>query len=306
VKMIAGDYSQAELGTRMDKPKLIGDVIETWQKHASERLTIVFGSSVRHSMHLCERFKKWGVISEHIDGKMDTDERDWKVRKFKAQEIQVLCNCMIGTFGFDVPPCSCAVLVRPTKSLILYRQMVGRVLRPYPGKENALVIDHSGAVFHFGFPDDDIPWQLAKTINVSKEVAEQREHKPAIITCEYCGNVYESERRCPHCGELSPPPKPRAVKMQPGELKEVQRRRANQEASADEKQKHWDHCLGVAIGKKLKVGAAAHMYKQRFGVWPNNRIQRLPKSLEWRMDAKEFYRTHVKKETSALTDSLLS
>ena len=76
-----------------------------------------------------------------------TDERDAILARLSRGEIDVVCNCMVLTEGWDQPDVSCIVLARPTKHMGLYRQMIGRVLRPAPGKDHALVLDHAGAIF---------------------------------------------------------------------------------------------------------------------------------------------------------------
>ena len=75
-------------------------------------------------------------------------------------ETKVICNCMVLTEGWDLPENSCCVLTRPTKKMGLYRQMVGRVLRPAPGKTSAIVLDHSGAIYRHGFVEDRVEWTL--------------------------------------------------------------------------------------------------------------------------------------------------
>ena len=75
-------------------------------------------------------------------------------------EIEVVTNCMVLTEGWDMPEVGCCILARPTKKMGLYRQMIGRVLRPAEGKADAIVLDHSGAVFRHGFVEDPVEWTL--------------------------------------------------------------------------------------------------------------------------------------------------
>jgi superfamily II DNA or RNA helicase len=297
VKTVGDDYDRKELARRMDKTRLVGDIFRTWEECASERPTVIFASGVLHSRHLQERFQAKGVETEHLDGKTDPWLRDEILYRLGNGEVRVVSNVGVLTEGWDCPPVSCAVLARPTKSLTLYRQMAGRIQRPAPGKDDALIIDHSGAIYQHGFPDDDIPWHLDKSTKPEQEQRrKEREHK--LVVCPDCGHAYEGALRCPHCGAPRPTPKPKAVASRKGQLKEVSRAHALAEASQEDKQKSWDKAMWIAIGKKSKIGAAAHIYKDQYGVYPRH-LDRLPKGKQWQMDAREFYDTHIAGETHA-------
>lgn len=125
-----GDYSPSELETRMNTNALVGGIVEHWFRLGQSRPTIVFTSGVKHSAHLQREFRAAGVEAEHIDASTPLEDRKRIIAGFRSGKIRVLCNCMIFTEGFDEPSASCLVLARPTKLLTMYRQMVGRVLRP--------------------------------------------------------------------------------------------------------------------------------------------------------------------------------
>ena len=148
VRVRHGDYVEADLATRMDRAELVGDAITHWHRHADRRKTVLFATSVAHSVHLKDEFIKSGVKAEHIDGSTPKDERDDILARLASGELEVVVNCAVLCEGFDLPDIGCIVLARPTKSMGLFRQMVGRGLRPAPGKDHCLVLDHAGAVFH--------------------------------------------------------------------------------------------------------------------------------------------------------------
>jgi superfamily II DNA or RNA helicase len=148
VRTVAGDYNQKQLAERMDRQELVGDIVEHWLKIGERRRTVAFCVDVNHSTHLRDEFVNAGVRCEHIDGGTPRDERDATLARLASGEIEVVTNCMVLTEGWDMPDVGCCILARPTKSIGLYRQMIGRVLRPAPGKVDAIVLDHSGAVFH--------------------------------------------------------------------------------------------------------------------------------------------------------------
>ena len=157
---VAGDYVEDQLADRMDRAELIGDIVTHWHKYGDGRRTVAFCVNVAHSIHLCDEFVRAGVRAEHIDGLTPKDERDATLARLASGEIQVVCNCMVLTEGWDMPNAGTCILARPTKKMGLYRQMVGRVLRPDKGKTDCIVLDHSGAVFRHGFVEDPVEWTL--------------------------------------------------------------------------------------------------------------------------------------------------
>lgn len=151
-----GDYAENELAHLMDRAKLVGDIVTHWHRHAERRATIVYATSVAHSVHIRDELRRSNVLAEHIDGSTPTEERDRILAQLARGDVEVVCNCMVLTEGFDCPDVGCLVLARPTKSLGLYRQMIGRGLRSAPDKMDCVILDHAGAVFQHGFPDDPI------------------------------------------------------------------------------------------------------------------------------------------------------
>jgi DNA repair protein RadD len=140
----------------MNTDQLVGDIVSHWYRFGQNRPTVVFAVGVGHSIHLRDEFLKSGVKAEHIDGDTPKDERNAILQRLAAGETTVVTNCMVLTEGWDCPEVGCTILARPTKSMGLFRQMVGRVLRPAPGKVNAIVLDHSGAVYRHGLPEDRV------------------------------------------------------------------------------------------------------------------------------------------------------
>lgn len=270
VKTTAGDYNAKQLAARMDTAKLVGDVVENWLNIAKGKTTVVFASSVQHSINLMESFEAAGINAGHIDGDTPAEERDLTLKKLASGEIQVLCNCLVLTEGWDCPSAEVCVLARPTKSLGLYLQMVGRVLRPMDGKNEALIIDHSGAVYQHGFVEDEFSWDLdpKKKIQESKKRETQRETKP--ITCEKCFTVFEGQRACPSCGAVSIK-KGRAMIVGDGELGEVNkksRKAVKRQYTSDEKAKWYGMFRVYADNKGYKQGWAYHKFLEKFGHKP--------------------------------------
>lgn len=295
VRVSKGDYVHGQLEERMDTRPLVGSILDDWKRWAGDRSTIVFASGVKHSIHICNEFRAIGVNAEHVDGNTPLDERADIFMRYENGDVRVLCNFGVVTTGVDLPIAKCGILARPTKSFVLFRQMCGRLMRPYPGYEDCLLIDHSAAYSAFGFPDEDVEWSLETTESV-QERRQRAKNKPAKepFACPKCHEVYRGPQ-CPKCGHR-PVRMGKSTDMVDGDLFEVDRKRANRQASGDDKQQFWDDCLGWAVGTNKKVGAAAHRYRAKYGVWPNSSLKRVPRSQQWRMMAREYYREHVQRE----------
>lgn len=271
IRIVRGDYDQAQLGHRMDDPKLVGDIVANWARIAPERKTVVFAVNVSHSMHLRDRFCEIGIHAEHLDGSTPKEERAAILQRLRDGKTQVLCNCEVLTYGWDEPSIACAVLARPTKSLARYFQMIGRVLRPSEGKSDCIAIDHSGAVDAIGFVDEPIQWALDDRDNINDRHAKTREKKPSKITCGECATVFSSRGTCPNCGHEVPHHSARSVDVVHAELAELERdkRRKNREFSPHEKRAFYGELLGVQNARGYRHGWASNQYRERFGVWPN-------------------------------------
>jgi len=160
VKTRVGDYVVSQLAERMDRDDLVGDIVSHWHKYGQRRKTVCFTVDVKHSIHVRDEFNKSGVIAEHVDGSTPKAERDAVLARLASGETELVTNCMVLTEGWDLPDVSCVILARPTKKMGLYRQMVGRVLRPAPGKFNAIVLDHSGAIAQWRRDKTIIGWRI--------------------------------------------------------------------------------------------------------------------------------------------------
>jgi DNA repair protein RadD len=271
VKVERGDYVESQLASRMDDAKLIGDVVGHWLRLAEGRQTVAFAAGVAHSIHIRDEFRRAGVMAEHIDGKTPTDERDAILSRLSAGRIEVLCNAMVLTEGWDQPSVSCLVLARPTKSLGLYRQMVGRVLRPAPGKADALILDHAGATFAHGFAEDPIEWTLSEDERATNKTHATRGMSAAstLTSCPECKAVRFAGKPCGACG-WRPQERAKAIVVTDGELGHVQRDRSvrTNTYTFEEKARFHRQLLWIAREKGYKPTWAAVKHKERFGHWP--------------------------------------
>ncbi|MCC7411955.1 MAG: DEAD/DEAH box helicase [Gammaproteobacteria bacterium] len=264
VRTVAGEYHAADLDAAVNRPELVGDIVAHWLRHASDRRSVVFASSIAHSVALAEAFQRVGVAAEHVDATTPTGERDEIFGRYRAGETQLLANCFLASYGFDLPALSCVVLARPTKSLMLYLQMLGRGLRPADGKADCLILDHSGAVHRHGFAADARAWTLDGTHALVRATAGTRDaNEPAMIDCPDCRAVFSGTRTCPECG-WTLKPRGRDVVTLVGELVELGARRAE----SIDRERFYLELLGYAAEHGHQPGSAAHRYRERFGEFP--------------------------------------
>ena len=298
LKCSRGDYAKGALEQRMNRDEMVGNIVHEWRDNAGGRQTVLFAAGVSHSIHCRNEFRAAGITAEHVDGNMDNHEREDIMGRVMDGGVNVLCNYAIATTGVDVPSWKYMICARPTKSFGLHRQMGGRIQRPYPGHTECVIQDHSDNCLHFGYPDEDVEWTLDTTARIQelheRKKKEQGEKDP--YRCENCGTVYRGPH-CPKCGHK--PEQAQAVDMADERLKELERKR--RAMTPMDKQKTWDKCLGLAVAKRLKVGAAYHMYKQAVGADPAHSIQNVPRSSQWKMNARDFWNEVVKPEREMAT-----
>lgn len=271
VKTSKGDYDEADLQEAMDQARLVGDVVSNWLRLAPHRPTLVFASGVAHSIHLRDEFLRAGVKAAHIDGTTPPHDRDRIIADLRNHAIQVVCNCMVLTEGFDEPSLGAIVLARPTKNFGLYLQMGGRGLRPAFGKENCYIIDHSGAVYRHGKINDPYRWTLDEGGTTEKETMRQQVvREKTTITCAKCAAIYEGQLICPQCGH-TPERKGRFVMSRTGDLVAVED--ASRPVNAREwrrydKVKWFNQFLQLARDKGYKRNWAHYAFKDKFKEWP--------------------------------------
>lgn len=164
VKKRKGDYATSMLSNVMLDADLMANLVESYKKHALDKSTIIFAVDIDHSKSIVERFTGAGISAEHIDSTTPRELRTSILDEFKAKKIKILSNVEIITEGFDFPECEAVQLARPTKSLALYLQMVGRVMRPAPGKSNGIVLDNAGLWLEHGLATIDRTWSLKGSI----------------------------------------------------------------------------------------------------------------------------------------------
>ena len=276
VRIVRGDYDEKQLGVAVDKPGLIGDIVKHWKMLASGMPTVVFATNIAHSQHIAAKFVEEGVAAEHIDCYTSAEDRAAVMGRLNSGATMVVCNVDILTEGWDEPKMQCMVNARPTRELKKWIQRAGRVLRPYPGKTIATILDHADTARLLGYPTDDLPLKLSdgkKTEDNQQDDQPQEERLPhACPNCHFM--IAPGMRECPKCGCV--PQVINKVKSKAGKLEKLERALLTQE----QKQELWSSSLGVMEArneKRAKVKNpkeplsdkwAANLYKSITNSWP--------------------------------------
>jgi len=140
VRTVAGDYHEGDLAEAMNKPPLVADLVQTWKQRAEGRPTLAFGVDRAHAKAIQADFLAAGIACGYIDAFTERRDREVIAGQFNRGELQVVANvgCLTTGVDWDV---RCIVLARPTKSEILFTQIIGRGLRTAPGKQDCLARD---------------------------------------------------------------------------------------------------------------------------------------------------------------------
>ena len=273
VKTVAGDFDLKGLGHAMDKKALVADIVTTWLERGQNRSTICFAVNRVHAKHIQEQFKASGVEAEYMDAYTSLDDRQAIIRRFEAGEVKIICNVGVLTTGFD-SDVRCIILARPTKSEILYVQMIGRGLRTAGGKSDCLVLDHSDTTIRLGFVTD-IGTSKLHDGTANRQAVEKT--APLPKECPSCAFLKPPKlRKCPSCG-FEPVAKP-DVENEEGELYELTpgKRVKLDTFSMFEKQQWYSQLTLHANLRGYKPGWAYWAYKDKFKVGPDSSLSSKP------------------------------
>jgi superfamily II DNA or RNA helicase len=156
----SGDYDEQEMIKLLDNKKIRANIFETYEKYAKGKKGIVYTINKAHNQHVYEIYKQNGYSTAVIDSETPPDKRKGIVQQFKSGGITILCNVNIFSEGFDCPDVEFIQLARPTLSLSMYLQQVGRGFRIHDEKEKVIFLDNVGLFNRFGLPSANRKWQF--------------------------------------------------------------------------------------------------------------------------------------------------
>jgi superfamily II DNA or RNA helicase len=200
LRMRMGEFRAGDVDAACNTARVTGEAVTHYKRRCDGAPAVAFCASIKHAEHVAETFRAAGYRWASLDSSMTDAARRAAVDGLRTGTLHGLSSCDIISEGFDLPHVTAAILLRPTKSLGLHLQQIGRVLRPAQGKAHAVIIDHVGNVgrnadgawqHNHGFADDEREWTL--------EGKPTRPKAPAVILCPECFAAYGGGR-CPQCG----------------------------------------------------------------------------------------------------------
>ena len=209
-----GDFAKEDLEKAVDKPAIIGDAVDHYRRICPNEQAIAFCVSIQHSEHICAAFQAAGFNAESIDGSMGREERGGIMERFRSGATRILTSVDLIGEGVDVPAVTAAMLLRPTMSLGLHLQQIGRALRKAPGKANAIILDHAGNIQRHGLAETEREWSLA---GVDKQT--RKSESTGVRTCKKCYAMFKGPR-CPQC-DTAPEVESRELEQEEGQLKQL-------------------------------------------------------------------------------------
>ena len=183
----------------LDTAQLACSASEAYAQHGNGQRAVLFCSTVEHAEAVAAEMIATGVGCEVVHG--NSGGRAATLKRFRNGETRAIANVHVLTEGWDDPGVGVCILVRKPQHAGTFLQMVGRVLRPHPGKTSATLIDLCGSVLEHGTPEAD------RTFTLDGKGIASSEREP-IRQCPACGGVFLSaaahEGACPQCGAVMP------------------------------------------------------------------------------------------------------
>ena len=190
-----GDYSESGIElANQDRDVWTAGALRFWQENGENRQTLVYAVSVRHAHNLVATFNDAGIPAGLVLGDTPTGERAGLIGRFHNGLLKALINVAVATEGFDLPDAACVLLTRPTMSLSLYLQMVGRGLRPKKDDGDCVVLDLAGNSLRHGLPEEEREWSLQPR-------GEPPLGDAVLVRCPHCEGISAAaSHQCIHCG----------------------------------------------------------------------------------------------------------
>jgi len=319
--------SQDDIGQRVDECTIYGDVFKEWEPYRHMQTMVVLPSRA-----VCQGFLRQclgrGITAKIVDGTTEQSEREDTFSEFKETDCQMLLGVDVIREGLDLPIAQCLIDLQPTHQFRRYWQTIGRVKRPHPVQESAVIIDLAGNLLrHMVHPDHDPPWNEITNDMTIEEVIERKAGvrcpecgsrdiysvKDFGYKCEDCGHQWHTKKpwvcpsckqalapwqkviggTCPNCGVKVGTKPVRTIRMQDGTLRtwpadEIKRRK---KSKANKEQAIWDKFRYIAHHSKRTLDFARVLYKKEMGEWPSE-LKNCPdtaNSGDWKRKPSDVY-----------------
>lgn len=282
VKCFAPDRKKGRAGKY--RRGIAGDLVESWKLYGENQPTVLFTGRVQHSLDAVKAYQDAGIAAVHVDADTPDTVRDRAYDGLEDGSVKILANVGIVGEGVDVPCLGCVQFYMDINGRVAFLQRCGRIMRPSEGKKYGIVIDHAGAVFRHGFPDEDTEWTLEGNVDEDFKKKHDDGKTEAVLYCKKCELMYHGGPACPQCGRVPVKPPKSIFAPDPidasNELLTEAERGAREVANEAEKIKHWMRCLGLAANKNGTFRQARVIYKQKYGDWPDGVFPCMPTTWE--------------------------
>jgi superfamily II DNA or RNA helicase len=232
---------------------LADDPVSAYLQWGEGRSGFVYVKTVADARRIAEDFCKRGIPALAVD--FESPDRDERIAALRDGSVRLLVNVYTLTEGVDVPQASLCMLARGVGHISIFLQMVGRVLRPAPGKTDAIVLDLPGMTHEYGLPTED------RVYSLSGEGIRRKLGAPAVKVCQKCGLSFLTEVACPRCGFRMPEKKVRVYGVQ---MTEAQASNVPEEVKRDE----WARLQARAAAGGFSDAWALKVYREKFGERP--------------------------------------
>ncbi len=330
--------SQDDLGQRVDTCTVYADVFAEWEPYRHMQTMAILPSRAVCNGFLRQCLAK-GISTKVVDGTTCQSERDDTFFEFKATDCQMLLGVDVIREGLDLPIAQCLIDLQPTHQFRVYWQKIGRIKRPHPSQESAVVIDLAGNLWrHMVHPDQDPPWGEITNDMTIEEVIERKSGtrcpncgskdiysiKGHGYKCEACKHEWQTKTPwvcpsckqglgpwqkviggvCPNCGTKVGVKPVRRLRMEDGSIRtvpadEIKRRK---KSKANKDQAIWDKCRYIAHHTGRTLDFARVMYQKQMGKWPSG-VKNCPESAnsgDWKRKPADVY-AWMKRTGSART-----
>ncbi len=264
------DYDPAELEKELDAPKVYGDVVAHYRNYSDGEPAIAFCPTVASAEKFAAAFRAGGYRAQALDGETDDGVRRRAVKALGRGEIDVLTGVGLLVKGVDIPRATTAIWLRRTKSLRIFMQGTGRVLRPHPDKDRALILDCVGVIEEHGLPHWEREWSLVPAEKKKRRAANDDEPDVVARVCPACRGYHapgekrndEGREVCPRCDHVYPVKAVREMKQVDAGLtlidQEEDERLRRQKRAMQGQAKTLDQLIAQGIGRvrAMKIVAA--------------------------------------------------
>jgi len=213
VKIQKGEFNQKQLTSACSTNQVIGDIIRCYRQYGENRSAILFAVSIEHAKIICDKLNAAGIPTGQINSSETKDSNTSVLSDFLSGKLKIIVNVGILTTGIDIPFVSLLIVARPTMSLNLHVQMLGRGLRPFPGKKDAIILDLAGNSLRHGSP---------YSIREPFSIKAKKKNQVRTWVCEECWRVNEGNGECSYCGHVKEKKKGRGIDYLDGDLVQLE------------------------------------------------------------------------------------